>query len=424
MTADFYRQFEDQFRAPRAVIKERLGFYQPLLQLLERHPSPKRALDLGCGRGEWLEVLLENGFDARGVDLDQGMLAACQALNLPATQGDALQALQQAPDNSLALVSAFHVVEHIPFEMLLTLGSQAHRALAPGGLLIMETPNPENISVGTSSFYLDPTHSKPIPHALLAFVTQYQGFGAHKVMRANESHSLARMLSEEPSQEPTALKSIELADLLFGASPDYAVVAIKGGDDELMERFQALVAQNYGVAIETIAQRYDAQLANRFDDLRQDLQQVMKRTEEALVLRRQTIEELDILRREYRAMSKHLERIYASGSWRTTRPFRAIAKLSGALREHGVTGMLTPVAHYLDVRPQRKAQVFAWLNRLGLRGIKDKLVIEHAPIADLANTDLPEDLQTLPPDAREIDALAASEMPHKIPQQAANKSGD
>lgn len=423
MTNDFYRQFEDQFRASRPVIKARLGFYQPLLQLLKGHGQSARALDLGCGRGEWLEVLSENGFDAQGVDLDEGMLSACKALELPATLGDALDALRQASDNSLVLVSAFHMVEHIPFDMLLTLVEQAHRALVPGGLLIMETPNPENLSVGTSSFYLDPTHSKPIPHALLAFVTQYQGFAAHKVMRANESPALAQIANADWPTDPKAREklpsqeSVSLSDLVFGASPDYAVVAIKGGHDTLVAQFESLVSQNYGLAIETLAQRYDAQIASRIDN-------AIKKADEAMVLRRQSQEELELLRRDYRAMGAHLERIYRSKSWRATLPFRGIAKLAGAMREHGIAGMFAPMAQYLNVRPQRRAQVFNWLDRLRLGGIKQKLTIQREPIVDVPATELPDSLQKLPPQAREIDALAASEMPHKIPEQTDKKIGD
>ena len=92
MTTQFYRAFEDRYRGSREVIKSRLRTYQPFLgALLARYPGAP-ALDLGCGRGEWLELLTEQGFRARGVDLDAGMLAACLERGLDASHADALAA--------------------------------------------------------------------------------------------------------------------------------------------------------------------------------------------------------------------------------------------------------------------------------------------------------------------------------------------
>ena len=95
--------------------------------------------------------------------------------------------------DSLTVVSAFHVVEHIPFETLRQLVDEAYRVLKPGGLLILETPNSENLVVGTSSFYLDPTHQRPLPAQLLTFVVEYAGFERVKTLYLQEhSTSLPR----------------------------------------------------------------------------------------------------------------------------------------------------------------------------------------------------------------------------------------
>jgi SAM-dependent methyltransferase len=123
----FYRAFEDRYRGSREIIKDRLRAY-PLSWIrcfsrLGRWGAT--ALDLGCGRGEWLELLGENGFAARGVDLDEGMLAACRERGLNAKHGDALAALRAQPDASLALVSAFHLVEHLPFDLVQELIAEA-----------------------------------------------------------------------------------------------------------------------------------------------------------------------------------------------------------------------------------------------------------------------------------------------------------
>ena len=106
----FYRAFEDRFRGSRSLISARLVVYQPFLRPLAVAFQTPKALDLGCGRGEWLEVLAGAGFDAWGVDLNEGMLAACQERGLTGQLGDALSTLKELPSESLALVSAFHLV--------------------------------------------------------------------------------------------------------------------------------------------------------------------------------------------------------------------------------------------------------------------------------------------------------------------------
>jgi SAM-dependent methyltransferase len=139
MSDGFYRAFEERYRGPRELIKSRLKVYQPFIEpLLAQHDSAK-AIDLGCGRGEWLELASELGFDAVGVDLDDGMLAACLERKLNAQKADALQTLRELPEKSVVLVSAFHVVEHMVFSDVRVLIREALRVLKPGGLFILET---------------------------------------------------------------------------------------------------------------------------------------------------------------------------------------------------------------------------------------------------------------------------------------------
>ena len=130
--------------------------------------------------------------------------------------------LSALPDESQAVVSAFHVVEHITFDQLGTLVAEALRVLKPGGLLIMETPNPENIVVATRNFYLDPTHQRPIPSMLLAFVAEYAGFSRVKTLRLQESKELVNK------------GDVSLQDVFAGASPDYAVVAQKHAPEDVL----------------------------------------------------------------------------------------------------------------------------------------------------------------------------------------------
>ena len=255
MTVPFYRAFEDRHRGSRELISQRLQVYMAFLEPLKILYEDLDSLDLGCGRGEWLELLAQHGFAPSGVDLDSGMLEACKSLGLPAEQGDALSALRSQPDSSKVVVSGFHIAEHIPFDDLKVLVAEALRVLRPGGLLVLETPNAENLMVGTQNFYLDPTHERPIPHLLLSFLTEYTGFERSKLLRLQESASLVEGAE------------VDLMSVLGGVSPDYAIVAQKAAEPEQLEHFNDAFARDYGLALDTLAKRYDEQAEKRSYEL-------------------------------------------------------------------------------------------------------------------------------------------------------------
>ena len=172
----YYAAFEDSFRGGKAEIKQRLSVYLDHLAAANIKTSGKPILDLGCGRGEWLEMLGETGYPAYGVDLNALNVLRAEEAGLDIRQEDALLHLRGLPDASLAAVTAFHLIEHLPFELLLELVQEASRVVAPGGLIILETPNPENIRVGACSFYNDPTHRHPIPPSVARFLVENRGF--------------------------------------------------------------------------------------------------------------------------------------------------------------------------------------------------------------------------------------------------------
>ncbi|MYM37675.1 methyltransferase domain-containing protein, partial [Duganella sp. FT94W] len=249
MSQDFYRAFEDRYRGARETIKQRQAVYRPFLRALADSAAgvAPAALDLGCGRGEWLELLGECGLAGRGVDLDEGMLRACRERHLDVSRADALGSLRALPDASLALVSAFHLVEHLPFAMVQEIIAEAQRVLRPGGLLVLETPNPENLTVGASSFYLDPSHERPLPPPLLDFAVEFGHFARRRVLRLQEEAALH------------GPRPVALIHVLEGVSPDYAVVAQKDGPAALLARFDPLFAADYGVTLSALAGRYEAQ---------------------------------------------------------------------------------------------------------------------------------------------------------------------
>ena len=240
----FYHAFEDRFRGSRELIKSRLRIYLPFVIPLKTIYEDCRLIDLGCGRGEWLELMADEGFEAHGVDLDESMLAAHKAEGLSVTKADAVDYLQKQQDESLVVVSGFHIIEHIAFESLQKLVSEAFRVLRPGGLLILETPNPENLMVSTTEFYLDPTHRKPIPPKLLYFLADYNSFARIKLLRLQESPLLY------------GTNCVQITDIFFGVRPDYAIIAQKNAPKEQMSLFDKAFDKEYGLTIDDLALRY------------------------------------------------------------------------------------------------------------------------------------------------------------------------
>jgi SAM-dependent methyltransferase len=179
----FYLSFENQFRGAREEIKDRLRFYLPGIEQTKNATGNGSALDVGCGRGEWLELLREHGYDGRGVDLNICMVEECTSRGLTADCRDAIEYLRELPSGSLSLVTGFHIVEHLPFIQLLDLFRESHRVLRVHGTAIFETPNPECQKVPTYSFFLDPTHRNPIPQELLSFAARYAGFETTRIER-------------------------------------------------------------------------------------------------------------------------------------------------------------------------------------------------------------------------------------------------
>lgn len=247
---EFYRAFEDRFRGSRHLIRSRLEVYLPFVKPLVEasQGTVAKALDLGCGRGEWLELLTEAGVDPKGVDTNDEMLAGCTELGLSVENKDALAALAETESESQLVVSAIHVAEHLEFNKLLDVVKQAHRVLVPGGLLILETPNPENPIVSAVGFHLDPTHLKPLPPPLLGFAVEYCGFSRHLLMKLQED------------KDALTDTRVTLFQVLSASSPDYAIVAQKTGPDSYFEAIGDSFEKIYGVSLADVASSYDGMI--------------------------------------------------------------------------------------------------------------------------------------------------------------------
>ncbi len=213
---DFYLEFEMTFRGSRDAIRDRLAGYLAYLPPLL--PDAGRLVaDFGCGRGEWLSLVQAAGYDAFGLDTNPVMRQMCINQGLFVSGESILDWMQAQPGGSLAAITAFHLVEHLPFEDVLVMIKEAKRLLQPGGVLILETPNPENIRVSAFAFYHDPTHRNPLTPALLEFTARYAGF----------CHVEMRRLSDVPDPDHIREEGRAASELdkLLNAPWDLALIA-------------------------------------------------------------------------------------------------------------------------------------------------------------------------------------------------------
>jgi O-antigen chain-terminating methyltransferase len=217
--AGLYLALEDAFRGSPAEIAERVTDYLPILEQAGLKRETDLIVDIGCGRGEWLRVLSKNGYSNKGCDSNESMIQACREQGLNVEQQDALEFLRSFGDNSVSAVTAFHVIEHLSLPVMLALIDESLRTLHPGGLLILETPNPQNVLVASHNFYIDPTHQKPVPMILLQFLVEERGFCD---IRPLPLHAYPGSALVENSSEVA-----QRFNEYFYGPQDYAIVAAK-----------------------------------------------------------------------------------------------------------------------------------------------------------------------------------------------------
>ncbi|MGK9451001.1 methyltransferase domain-containing protein [Acidithiobacillus caldus] len=364
MQNDFYYRFEQHFRGSRDEIKRRQSVYLPILEPLKTIQSPSLTLDLGCGRGEWLELMSGNGFSAQGVDIDEAMLQFCAEQGLTVRKADALDCLRSVPDATMSVVSGFHIAEHLPFETLRSLIVEALRVLIPGGILIFETPNPENLEVGSCNFYTDPTHRAPLPPRLLAYLGEDAGFKRLKVLRLNQ-----------PPQEwySNSAEFPSLSRVIFGVGPDYAIVAQKEAAPETLTAFSWFAEPEDGSnSLGRRINEFDAELLAIQQQTQRVQNEQMARLEELSSYQRGTEEEIARLTALWegaqRVQSEQMARLDAvmnSRSWRITAPLRnanAILRNAKPQIKARLKPLLTISASFVSKRPRLKHFLLILLN--------------------------------------------------------------
>lgn len=221
-----YVAFENRFRGSREEIRERLASYVP--SFAGRAP----VADLGCGRGEFLELLREAGVEALGAESNAQAVEHCRALGLDVAAADLLSFLRGRGDGTLGGVFAAQVAEHLPPPVLMALLRESHRVLRPGGLLVLETVNPRSVIGLLEVFNRDLTHEKPLHPDTLSFLAAAAGFGEVRVEMRSPVDPAARIQPVPPGGlPPRAAEALNenverLNAVLFGPQ-EYALLATR-----------------------------------------------------------------------------------------------------------------------------------------------------------------------------------------------------
>ena len=220
-----YFAFESRMRGSTAEVREKQQVY------VEDFRECAPVLDIGCGRGEFLQLLRDAGIEARGIDVDPDMVAFCVGEGLDVAQQDAVSYLEGLPDGALGGIFSAHVLEHLPTPVLIRVLELAHAKLRPGGLFAAETPNPRTL-VALSTFAADLSHVRPLHPDTLAHLARYAGFAQIETRYLNAPPAEGRLrpvpLPDDPSLNE-ARASLEanvdlLNEVVFGPQ-DFAVLA-------------------------------------------------------------------------------------------------------------------------------------------------------------------------------------------------------
>lgn len=207
--------FQARFGGDEPVIRSQAE------QFLDLFRGRQRVLDLGSGRGTFLELMRENGVGAYGVDMDDKMIATARSRGLDVVDGDGVQHLRDLPDGSLDGLFARHIAEHILPGELIEILRQCRRVLAPGSPVVFVTPDPSTLTVGAHTFWMDPGHLRPIPPDLFRFYLEVEGYRDVELVTfaPHEGERLREDVGDGVMRENLRL----LNSVLFG-DRDYAVI--------------------------------------------------------------------------------------------------------------------------------------------------------------------------------------------------------
>ena len=225
----FYHDFEERFRGSRDLIRDRMYMYIPYIKEHLPDWSKGRFIDVGSGRGEWLDILRDNGAtDYIGVDLNARQNVVAESFGHKTVCEDCVHYLARQPDESVDLISGFQLIEHLYISDMVELLRQSYRVLKKGGMILFETPNSEKLIVGANTFYKDLSHKRPLDPAMMKFIVEWIGFADVKTIEAN---SLPRWdglsLENWDEKQLEDIKKINDVFWLIYGPADYAVFGVK-----------------------------------------------------------------------------------------------------------------------------------------------------------------------------------------------------
>lgn len=215
-----YVGFEDQFRGSQEQIRARLGSYVPLFA------GASDVLDIGCGRGEFLDLLRSHGVGSRGIDVNHEMVEVCRGRGLAVDEGDALAYVSALPDQSLGGLFAAQVVEHLQPDYLMRLIEAAFHKLRPRSRIVLETINPACWFAFFESYLRDITHVRPLHPDTLKYLLQASGFQRVDVRFSAPypEHEKLRALPADGELSETFNANVEKLNRLLFSHLDYAVI--------------------------------------------------------------------------------------------------------------------------------------------------------------------------------------------------------
>lgn len=217
-----YAGFENRFRGWEEKVRQQQQGYLPYFTT--RLP----VLDLGCGRGEFVQLLQDNGIPAGGIDVNEQMVDICRDKGLDCRKADIIETLFAQEDNSLGGIFSSQVIEHLSPSYLKRMVELSFFKLAPSGCIILETINPASVFSLVEIYFLDLSHKNPVHPQTLQFLLESSGFKEVKIEYSVQlKEESLRPLPGNTDTDLAMNENIDKLNRLLYAPSNYAAIAVK-----------------------------------------------------------------------------------------------------------------------------------------------------------------------------------------------------